>query len=210
MTAVNMSKADVKGDLKQKLALVILNKNDWNGAFVQDKGNYESLIDNGYNIIFCEANDESDLAKAFTGYGLVDGSYSSMAGKFKENGKRYDFVLIGGHGSRNDVSLGEGYDEKASLDTGDTEFLGKNWERMMSKMGAICLNSCSTGQKADEQDGNFSNVMNFVGEITNRKVFAPPVPTSIESFLFDANGFVIGTSYYSGTTSQYRPRKPLQ
>ena len=161
-----------RNDFPPKNALVVLNKNDLDGAFYNDQAFYESLIDHGYNLIRCEANDEKEVAIRFFGNGLLDAPKEPI---------KYDLLVLGGHGTPREISFGKGNDEKYLVDLSDfgtDEGYGRlEWARMFNDGAKVVLNSCSTGAESEApKEGNpgyFKNVMQMIAGLTGVDVYAP-------------------------------------
>ncbi len=180
-----------------KTALVILNKNDWNGAFLHHQQIYESLIDKGYSLIACEAKDENEVADRYFGNGHLVAS---------KEGKKYDLVILGGHGSPASINFGSGGGEMSDIDLSD---FGQNAKFQvgsfapMLKPGARWIDiSCSNAGEVQQSTGpgnpgNFKNIMKFISALApNATIFAPKIPTNLSELKFDANGNVTDAVWY--------------
>ncbi|MFA6908045.1 MAG: hypothetical protein WC263_04420 [Candidatus Micrarchaeia archaeon] len=191
-------KFDSKGR-PRKLALIVLNKDDWNGAFKDDQAVYHSLIDKGYNMLFCEAGSDMEVAERFFNYGRR-GMDSGKSAHFAEDGKKtgYDLLILGGHGEPSKIKFGGIAGEWAYIDLQDYAKLKKygDWESLFTDRAAILLWSCSTGGKLEEgKKSDFSNMMTMLGDLTAQATYAPKISASTESIKFDTDGYVVGTEY---------------
>lgn len=187
-----------KADMRRKTAFVVLNKDDYNGAFLQMAHLYQSLIDKGYNLILCEANTDMGVAERFFNYGRLQRD-SGKISHFKPGAQdhtRYDFVVIGGHGNPSSIQMGKdngGPSESSYLDLDDYSRLKSygDWRSMLSKWSAICLVACSTGKEVKpEQPSNFANMMEMMKRLSDAILFAPGIDAGVTGFIFDKNGYV--------------------
>ena len=202
-------KLDEKGRPK-KLALIVLNKSDWNGSFfLQDDSLYEGLLDKGYNLAICEAGSDGEAAERFFNYGKLEKDARSNA-HFRQ-GKAghavYDLMVLGGHGAVRKVMLGDTtpwdyvFAKKTMLNIGDHGRLKEygDWGAMFSKKGTIVLVSCSTGGKnIFSYLGRFDNVADMLSDVSRRKTIGPTESSYFRELVFDKDNFVADAKYGSG------------
>lgn len=164
-------------------ALLILNKNDHNGAFKRP-GLHRSLL-KGYRMVVVEVEDDAEALERLR-------AISDRYGKL-------DLLLIGGHGTQRSLKLGRAWGEETYLDLSDFEQYGGEGalERYLKKDAIIVLESCSTGKGGSiygKED--LGNLMSAIGRLTNRKVFAPAKPVFITRFVFDEDGKVRDVKWF--------------
>ncbi len=166
-------------------ALMIYNKSDDTNAFAR-VGRLDSLLA-GYRVIAVEVDDDEEALKRL----------ESAAKKYG----KLDFLLLAGHGHPDQLRLGntrfESYtegDKNAFVDIGDLKRYGGKGalERYLNSDGIVVLFSCWTG---GEYPWDLGNLMSMMGILTNRKVFAPRLPTWIKGFVFDKNSKVIDVEW---------------
>jgi hypothetical protein len=187
-----------RGEAVDKLVLVILNEYDWNGGFLYNQQEYKNLIANGYRLLICETEEDTDLAARLLNFGSV----SEV-----KNPSQYSGVIIGGHGDTVRITLGSRDEEKSYLgleDYNKNDSLRRGaWAKMLKDNAFIVLEACSTGGKAinpKDNPGNFKNVMEMIADLAyspdkNATVYAPKRPTHPELVL--KNGKLEGLSTYN-------------
>jgi hypothetical protein len=83
--------------------VVVLPESDWNGAFASLKNNLsnmgEQLNAGGYEVRFIEVGTQYEMAKRFA---RLNNKYNK-----EENGHKIGFLVLGGHGSRETIALGQ-------------------------------------------------------------------------------------------------------
>ena len=205
----NAEKLDGKGRPK-KLAIIVLNKSDWNGAFFrQDDDLYHGLLDKGYNLVICEAGSDSEAAERFFNYGKLEKDAKSNAHfrQGKADHAVYDVMVIGGHGSVRLVALGSitpwdyVFAKKTMLNIGDYGRLKEygDWGSMFSKKGSIVLVSCSTGgRNIFSHMGRFDNVADMLSDVSSRKTIGPAESSYFRELVFDKDNFVTDARYGNG------------
>jgi len=185
----------------RKLAIIVLNKDDQNGAFCGEQKLYHSLIDQGYNLIFCEAGKDTEVAERFFNHGRLASTPIFSQGM---EIKKYDLLILGGHGSPYGIQFGRSNDEASRIDLQDYTKLKEygDWEGMFTERAAILLWSCSTGGKLEEKvKSDFSNIMTMISDLSIQTTFAPILPISKGSnktIEFDSDGYVVDTKYDYG------------
>lgn len=207
---------DPNFEKKKPIALLVMNKDDYNGAFFRPDL-YDTLLI-AYRPIVTEVDNDSTALE-----------------RIKSVSKKYGSSILlipAGHGAENSLYLGQtGADElKEDEDPPEASFIdlsdfqqygGKGaLEKYLKKNALVILFSCSTGGNAEGTDspnlvqsdttGNsqFPNLMTMWGVLTNRKVIAPSTPTSISKFVLDKNSRVIGVIWNDADAGrQYDPKK---
>ncbi len=184
----------------RKTALVILNKSDWNTAFEYFYALGEKLDSQKYGLILSEAGDENEVADRFFHSGLRAGSSSTAPSR------PYDLLVLGGHGNPTGINFGKAPGEFSNLDVWDFDknnrFTKDAWEGRFSPNAAIILDACSTGANGQTY-GTFQNIMQMVGVLSNRKVFAPPAVSGDIDIKFDLAGVKSVQYYCSGEDGQF-------
>ncbi len=190
MENIYLAAVDPDYSVGKKTAFIVLAKEDWNDAFA-DGGIpiYEKLIDDGYCLALCEANNDDEVANRFFNYGMLPESVPSAL-----TGKEYDLVVLGGHGEPLRIRFGDGQDESATVtpsDFGRSEKWKKGaWATMVAENADIVLVSCSTGQDPKSRwfrtSEEFQNMMEMFGALfsvegENRgiTVYAPENPSNL-------------------------------
>ncbi len=87
------------------------------------------------------------------------------------------------------------------LDVGDFKQYGGEGglARYLAEDAAVVLISCSTAEGTQvygpPKPNEFENLMDAVGALAERKVFAPEKPTALKGFVFDKDGRVIDVEW---------------
>lgn len=202
-----LTATDPKFSKGKRIALVILNKNDDARTYEHGAREYESLIDNGYCLVFCEAKDDKEMAERFFNHGTREGGKRTLADR------KYDLLVIAGHGSPQKIRFNKGFDETSFLGLEDFSKRGLklgSWNGMFAPDAAIVLISCSTGKDMSSGGitGNFTNIMSMISALAlGTDVFAPEVDTYLKSFIFDNDGKCVGVNYREGKTRKARMEK---
>ncbi|MFA6214683.1 MAG: hypothetical protein WC717_05400 [Candidatus Micrarchaeia archaeon] len=178
----------------RKLAFVVITKDDAQGSFTGDQALYHSLMEQGYNLIICQAGNEDEVAERFFNYGRL-AKDSGKNGHFRQAGAHltYDFAIFGAHGTFGSMGFGATEGEKSEIDLSDyDEMRAKgDWESMMSKNAVALLHSCSTGYESElGKEGRFQNIRDMIGPLLNRDVFAPRIESHVHGLVFDESGYV--------------------
>jgi hypothetical protein len=183
-----------------KTALIILNKDDYNHAFDAMTKQLNELMQRGYRLIICEANNEDEVRERY----FNKGRRESQSGK--EYKKEYDLVIIGGHGKPSYIQFGSrDAGETSYIDLGDygqdKYFSEGSWSRMLKKKAVIILMSCSTaGQIKDSEKmknpSNFQNIFDMMKNLApDAEIVAPDGEASIEELLFNRRGRCTGATF---------------
>ncbi len=165
------------------VALVILNRNDWNGAFNNEDWLYNSLSSK-YHLLITEASEDEGIRL--------------QLGKANEKFGKIGLILIGGHGYQYGINLGKGDDDKSYLDSTDEDIF--NAIKSSTKDDAVVvLQSCSTG-KGDNP------IADYIKTYSQRIVFAPICPANIQKFVFNDEGLK-NVEYQGGVhiTKKFKP-----
>ncbi|MBT3182803.1 MAG: hypothetical protein HN337_09915, partial [Deltaproteobacteria bacterium] len=132
-----------------KTALVVVAKDDWNGAFERTRYDLDLLLEQGYNVIIVEANDENDI------YRQLDSMPAHSI----------DQMVIYGHGRPSGTSLRSGSrEEDARIDLDDNEW--RLYQNRFSDEAQVFLFSCSTGKGGEEADNMGSRFNQWLGLTT--------------------------------------------
>ena len=174
-----------KADMSRKLAIIVMPKADWNGAFYSGSGLYQSLLDNGYNVLICEAGTDGELAERFFNYGRRE---KNAAGNShfcpgQAGHVRYDLAVFAGHGTPETLFLGTSQATlgPATLDVEDEFMLKKygNWNGMLTKKARVCLWACSTGADWHLKAPDVGGMLDMFGKAV------PFIFISASAFLLD-------------------------
>jgi len=184
----------------KKLALIITAKSDYNGAFEKNWGNYSELIRNGYCLTIAEAALDTEVGERVKTHG---GLGESALGK-----RKYDFLALGAHGTREGMAFSDTFSGKGSLDMLDVQKLGGKaaWSDYLSENAVVALWSCSTGAISEGTKDPFLNMKGAIRDLAQRKVFAPVADASIDRILYDDKGNVNGMNYYIEGYGYYQSR----
>ncbi len=157
-------------NISNPYGVVIFPRNDWNGAFYQNRFELNQLyekLQGGFNLRVMECEGKIDVARALIEFNK---RYNPLDG----NGHKISLAIIGGHGTQDSIRFG-GDDERHALFTQD--FQGRGVQRtseFFEENPTFILVSCSTG--ADKGIGQ------KLSEVMGAKVIAPKVPTSIAEY----------------------------
>lgn len=172
------------------LALIVFPKADWNRAF--EYNHIQQLMRQGYQVVYCEAKKDLDLYQAIEEFGQK---------------QKISLLMIGGHGSREDVAFG-GPDPARNQKENEVYYLDLSDRDELAPLAAylendavIVLNSCSTGEGGPEEP-NVANLL--AGVFPGRTVYAPQIPSHIANFQFDSQHRVNQIRYASGDRRTYR------
>jgi hypothetical protein len=146
------------------LAVVIFPKVDNSGAF--NENSIGDLTQIGHRVVYYEAGTDQDV-------------YKDLKAATKDVGKKSDFLMLGGHGARDLISMGAADPahqrvdhEELYIDLSDKEEM-MDLKDCMSENSIVLLMSCSTGEGGFEA----RNIANMIGSVfPQSKIIAPRVP----------------------------------
>jgi len=188
LETVIKNRLNVTSNNPQLLAVVIYPKKDWNNAFSRNYHNsIRELIDHEYFVVYFETRTDEEFCNALKSASC-------------DIGKKAQLLDIGGHATRERISLGaddpskaEIEDERFYIDLSDKkEMQGHNLSACLSEDSVVMLRSCSAG-KGKRFLPNVANMMKAI--FPQARVFAPQVQSITERYLFDKNNKVIGAEY---------------
>lgn len=154
--------------------LVMYPRDDWNGAFYQNKDAFEGLLkdlNDEFLLRVAECEGKMDIARMLL---KLDKTYGGV------NGNKISLLILGGHGSENTIWFGapSSYadnDEKYVLHTRDLEGHGvRRAGGFFTENPTIILASCSTGTEG--------GIAQELSKTYNAKVIAPKIPTNVKSY----------------------------
>lgn len=132
-----------------KTVFVIAAKDDHNGAFENTYRDLELLIEQGYNVVLIETDDEDEIYRALDA--MPKGSI--------------DMMLVYGHGSPNGTALSNGSpDERSRIDLDDKEWA--SYRNRFSGNAEVFLFSCSTGKGGEGAENMGSRFNEWLGLTT--------------------------------------------
>ncbi len=173
------------------LAMVVLTKSDENNAFYSISRSVDKLTERGFRVVMHEV-DSDKAEKPGDPPGFVDVLRRECGLEDPRHGKPAALLLVGGHGTYDQISLGDGDPAshkvdpgKAVLDLNDRALLkNENISAALAEKGQIILISCSTGNGL-EKVPNMANLFREVfPQALPRGIVAPTQPVRIESIKF--------------------------
>lgn len=177
------------------LAVVILSKDDWNGAFKVP--NYAALTE-GYRVLYYEADDDTDIRAA-----VLEATTSQKA----------SLLVVGGHGERERLALGASDPRFGEVNEDEADYLDLTDRADLEGLSArteagahVVLLSCSNG----EGRGAVENVANLVAAaFPAQTIWSSTTPSNLQWEL-DEQGLFVGPGFWGGELSTYRidPRAP--
>jgi len=164
------------------VALAVYNKNDWNGAFYQDRKKHGGLK-NTYKVIVYEVENEYEFRNA-------------IRETYKKHGK-IDVFSINGHGEPEEINMGEGNGEYYSIDMGDRVEM-EHMKYMFVENPKIILNSCSTGKKID-------GIGAMLSDVFDATLWAPERPSGGigQTYNFDEEGILRSIDYVDSNCKKF-------
>lgn len=190
--------------VEKPLAVVILNRNDWNGGFSNTPNELTSLF-NTHHLLVYEASTDNEAENALK--------------QVKEKFGKADLVILGGHGATNLINLGKqpdsSYEERTryssyeeryswkeeySIDKTDESFFKALADVSKGKETDVVLLSCLTG-RGDNPIGK------IISNNSGVKVFAPKKETNLNKLVIDKNRKLIDVRYQGGfdVTRRFTP-----
>jgi len=172
-----------KQDETMPLCIVVMTKDDWNGAFYNDRAIYDQLSET-HRVAVVEVETDTDFYKKINEIRDMHGKASLM--------------IIGGHGNPEGIRLGRGGTEREYIDETDikqeeSEMTGVG--SAISKGGTVILASCSTGKGRQP-------IAALLSKATGRRVVAPKKDSSISAINahFSAAGaYIYEVNYLAGS-----------
>lgn len=152
--------------------LAVYTKEDWNGAFYNDRDKHEDL-EKAYKMIIYETD---------TDYGFRN----AISNTFKRHGD-IDVLVVGGHGHPNKIALGSGNKETNILDLSDKDELAY-LRYMFTANPKIILQSCSTGKKVD-------GIGAVLSDVFDATLWAPVDPAGMQRIVLDGNSLLEDIQY---------------
>ena len=154
------------------LAVVILQKEDYNGVLYKFAKVLSKLINN-YKLLIYEVSNEDEF-------------YKRLNEVYEDFGK-INILIIGGHGNEEHIAFSFKAKEKEKLDKSDKKEI-EPLKNIFHENSLIILFSCSTG-KGENSIGE------LLSKTLNVKVFAPSKDVRSMDFMLDENGKVVGVIY---------------
>ncbi len=144
--------------------IILQATHDWNSAFSHNNDVWEDLfsqIKDQYGLRIIEAKSRTEIAR----------NLIKLNRRYGANHK-ISFAFIGGHGSKNSITLGNEEDDSRIL---IEDFLGRGVKRLgnfFEPNPTIVLNSCSTGK--------MGGIGQRMSETYDTKIIAPNIPASLK------------------------------
>lgn len=142
-------------DTSRPLSIVFYPKSDDLGAFYNNR--LEDIHEAGNQVIVVESQNSE--------------KFISLVDKVRGEWGKSPLVVIGGHGNRIEILLGDGTLSKFD----ETPFI--KLKEVLEPGAKIVLESCSTAE-------GFDNIARRISEVTGARVYAPDNPSYIVSFSF--------------------------
>lgn len=150
------------------VALLLYNKDDWNGAF-QSKVIDDIAADGRFRVVYREVDSDDDVEDALEEFGPVH------------------TLVLAGHGSKTTLQLGKPDPEKKEnyVDTEDYDRCDEELEKKyFIPGGQILLYACSNGEGGSEDD-NLHRTMTWT--FPHVSVYSSPLPSNIKGLSFDGD-----------------------
>lgn len=189
-----------QADSAKRFGIVTLPFNDNNGAFTRMKSVIENSWDelkDTHEIVCTEAKHQAELLRhlwrARKNYGN------------DKNNSRADFIILGGHGSKDTIEFGSNKNAHKITSKHMTEHTNKHAslaDNVLQPDGQVILVSCSTGIEG--------GIAQTAASFFNRTIIGPSNPTNISSMSYtrDETGKIISATptYWENTaTLSYSP-----
>jgi len=128
-------------DEKKPYGIVLFPMADHNGAFFSSNlhlDRVQNMLGESHALRAVEVSSKQDIARTLV---RLNEKYAS------NNGHKIEFAVIGGHGTKNNISFGEGRDERDRVTIDDLAGAGMNRgvAQFFEPGAEIVLVSCSTG-----------------------------------------------------------------
>jgi hypothetical protein len=170
----NRTAADFDG---RPIAAVVYAEADYNGAFGEHNGAIETLIKNGYCVMYY---DES------TDIGVIRALKAAVTRRDSAKLQPAEIIVLGAHSSRTDMVFGRSTDEHAKLSLDDKELAAQELvSHTLRDQGQIVLIACSAGEGRERGE----NIANMVRELfphaKERGIWSTEVPDNIGGITLD-------------------------
>lgn len=162
---------DSRDDAGVPYGIVVNAKTDWSGGLDRYEGHEDPIdsirrqADGRFRIRVYEAASRTGLAKALL---------STRSRYARQGGGKIMFAMIGGHGGKDSIQLGEG-EHAVYLRTSDLTGRGaaRAGGEFFEPGATVILRSCMTGQEG--------GIAQQLSEVLDGRVIAPEIPTNIDS-----------------------------
>ncbi len=177
-------------DLEKPYGVMIQATHDWNGAFASwsDRQVWEKLfeqIKEQYAFRIAEAKSKAEVARRLIGFNRKYGEHHKIA-----------FAFIGGHGSKDSITLGGPHRRNKLLSEDLTGRGVKRTGGFFEPHPTIALVSCSTGAEG--------GIGQELSKVLGAKIIAPSVPTGLKNIeaILTSEGIDFKVEYSSKDESQ--------
>jgi len=165
------------------VALIILNKNDHNGAFNRDNDQLEKLT-KAYKLFIYETNSDTGA------YKIINQTYQTQG--------EISVLGLGGHGTMQSLILGKySWLDNSTIDLSDENELREH-SHCLADTAIIILDACLNG-KEEEKGDNLANMAARV--FPGREVYARTISSSSNELFFDENDNLINVVLGSKKTT---------
>lgn len=154
-----------KGDINTPYGIVVMPREDWNGAFYNSNYPLKILykdVKNEFNLRVAECQGKVELIRTLRKF--------NQTYNLRDGGRPISLIILGGHGTEHTIQFGRNWKKSEVLKLEDLDrALANEPKAYFDENPTFILASCSTG--AEEGIGK---------EISKRyaaKVFAPKAPT---------------------------------
>ena len=167
-------------DDARPLAAVVLARADHNGAFADITAQLDALTGR-YRLALYEASSVAELGDA-----VRDATRAKAA----------DLLMLGGHGTRTTLALGNADDVDATLTASDLDRLrGLGLHDRVAAGGRVALMSCSSGAREDTA----RNTVNMLADLWPQATVSGQSDVSSSTLALDSTGLFAGLRYRSGS-----------
>ncbi|MFA6552678.1 MAG: hypothetical protein WCT19_04240 [Candidatus Paceibacterota bacterium] len=189
-----MMQVDEFESLDLPYGVIIYPRNDWNGAFYEDKDvlkDFMEELQGQFSLRVAECESKMDIARILI---KLNKHYNPDDGM----GHKISLLILGGHGTEDSIQFG-GRDERHSLFMNDLFGGGvQKTNRFFEENPTIILSSCSTGAEG--------GIGQELSKKFGAKVIAPKVPTNLRAIHGSKNRgqdkFRFNALYASGETTK--------
>lgn len=167
----------------EKVAVIIMPRGDPNGAFDDFNNTITELMDKGYRVKVIEASSPQEMVDAV---------------KRETSINKASVLQVGGHGEKDQITLGVSSESNSSITLKDLELL-KSLDNCITSDAHVILLSCSTASDQIDYEYDPINPQNmlqlFRVALKNPPkdhIYAPSAPSNtILHYVFDDNGLVL-------------------